>query len=54
LSSPPPFYCLPICEWIPIAEHPHRFIFFGARARAEATGLTPCSDCRPDLHTLAT
>lgn len=30
------------------------FIFFGARARAEAAGLTPCSDCRPDLLPLAT
>jgi methylated-DNA-[protein]-cysteine S-methyltransferase len=46
-------YCLPTCEWIPTAEHPHRFIFFGARARAEAAGLTPCTDCRPDLHPLA-
>ncbi len=46
-------YCLPTCQWIPTAEHPHRLIFFGARARAEAAGLTPCSDCRPDLHPLA-
>jgi len=45
-------YCLPTCGWISTAEH-HRFIFFGARARAEAAGLTPCSDCRPDLHPLS-
>lgn len=43
-------YCLPTCAWIPTAENPHRFVFFGSRARAEAAGLAPCSDCRPDLH----
>jgi methylated-DNA-[protein]-cysteine S-methyltransferase len=47
------FYCLPTCTWIPTAEQPHRFLFFGSRARAEAAGLAPCSDCRPDLHPLA-
>ena len=47
------FYCRPSCSWIPAAEHPHRFIFFGTRERAEATGRTPCSDCRPDLYPLA-
>jgi methylated-DNA-[protein]-cysteine S-methyltransferase len=46
-------YCLPTCGWIPTAEHPHRFLLFGLRARAEAAGLEPCSDCRPDLHPLA-
>ena len=46
-------YCLPSCAWIPTVEYPHRLIFFGARARAEAAGLAPCSDCRPDLHPLA-
>jgi methylated-DNA-[protein]-cysteine S-methyltransferase len=47
------FYCLPSCTWIPSEEHPHRFIFFGTRERAEASGRTPCADCRPDLHPLA-
>jgi O-6-methylguanine DNA methyltransferase len=46
-------YCLPTCAWIPTADHPHQFLFFGSRARAEAAGLAPCSDCRPDLHPLA-
>ena len=46
-------YCLPTCSWIPTAEHPHRFFFFGSRERAEAAGLAPCEDCRPDLHPLA-
>ncbi len=46
-------YCLPTCSWIPTAEHPHRFFFFGSRERAEAAGLEPCEDCRPDLHPLA-
>lgn len=48
-----PFYCLPTCSWIPTADHPHRFLFFGSRERAEAAGLAPCEDCRPDLHPLA-
>jgi len=47
------FYCLPTCSWIPTADHPHRFLFFGSRERAEAAGLAPCEDCRPDLHPLA-
>lgn len=47
------YYCLPTCTWIPTAEQPHRFLFFGSRARAEAAGLAPCGDCRPDLHPLA-
>ncbi len=46
------FYCLPSCSWIPSAEHPHRFIFFGTRERAEASGRAACGDCRPDLHPL--
>jgi O-6-methylguanine DNA methyltransferase len=45
-------YCLPTCGWIPTADHPQRFLFFGSRGRAEAAGLTPCTDCRPDLHPL--
>ena len=46
------FYCLPTCGWIPTAEQPQRFLRFGSRARAEAAGLEPCGDCRPDLHPL--
>jgi O-6-methylguanine DNA methyltransferase len=42
-------YCLPTCgslSEMPLAE----LTLFGSRARAEAAGLTPCADCRPDLH----
>ena len=46
-------YCLPTCAWIPTADHPQRFLRFGSRVRAEAAGLAPCTDCRPDLHPLA-
>jgi len=42
-------YCLPTCTWIPGVDHPHRFLLFGLRERAEAAGLAPCTDCRPDL-----
>jgi O-6-methylguanine DNA methyltransferase len=45
-------YCLPTCAWIPTADHPRRFVFFGSRGHAEAAGLSPCTDCRPDLHPL--
>ena len=44
-------YCLPTCGSLPstpLAE----LTLFGSRQRAEAAGLTPCSDCRPDLHPL--
>ena len=44
-------YCLPTCGGIlekPLGE----FTVFGSRARAEAVGLQPCADCRPDLHPL--
>jgi O-6-methylguanine DNA methyltransferase len=47
------YYCLPTCGWIPGVEHPHRFLLFGSRQRAEAAGLAPCGDCRPDLHPLS-
>lgn len=46
-------YCLPTCGWIPGADDARRFMFFGSRERAEAAGLAPCSDCRPDLHPIA-
>jgi methylated-DNA-[protein]-cysteine S-methyltransferase len=45
-------YCLPTCSWIPGVDRPHRFLLFGLRERAEAAGLAPCTDCRPDLHPL--
>jgi methylated-DNA-[protein]-cysteine S-methyltransferase len=44
-------YCLPTCGSLrstPLAE----LTLFGSRQRAEAVGLQPCSDCRPDLHPL--
>jgi hypothetical protein len=45
-------YCLPTCGSLPsrpLAE----LTLFGSRARAEAAGLEPCTDCRPDLHPLS-
>jgi methylated-DNA-[protein]-cysteine S-methyltransferase len=42
-------YCLPTCGSLatfPLA----RLTLFGSRERAEASGLTPCDSCRPDLH----
>jgi methylated-DNA-[protein]-cysteine S-methyltransferase len=42
-------YCLPTCG--SIAHRPiGRVKLFASRARAEALGLVPCSDCRPDLY----
>lgn len=46
-------YCLPTCAWIPSVNQPHRFLLFGLRERAEAAGLAPCTDCRPDLHPIS-
>jgi methylated-DNA-[protein]-cysteine S-methyltransferase len=46
-------YCLPTCSWLGSVAQPQRLVRFGSRERAEATGLTPCGDCRPDLHPLA-
>jgi O-6-methylguanine DNA methyltransferase len=46
-------YCLPSCSWLDTIEHPHRLRFFGSRERAEASGLAPCTDCRPDLHPIS-
>jgi len=46
-------YCLPTCgslSSLPLA----RLTLFGTRERAEATGLAPCTSCRPDLHPLST
>lgn len=45
-------YCLPTCG--AISEQPIGAVTLFAFAReAEARGLVPCSDCRPDLHPLA-
>lgn len=46
-------YCLPTCDWLARMDHPNRLRLFGSRAHAEAAGLAPCQDCRPDLHPLA-
>jgi len=48
-----PDYCLPTCDWLSTAGDPHRRRLFGSRERAEAAGLRPCGDCRPDLHPLS-
>ena len=45
-------YCVPTCGDLSkrsLAE----LTLFGAREHAEALGLGPCTDCRPDLHPLA-
>ncbi len=45
-------YCLPTCG--DIARRPlGRVTLFGHREQAEAAGLEPCVDCRPDLHALS-
>ena len=46
-------YCVPTCgslSTLPL----WRLTLFGARDRAEAAGLAPCTSCRPDLHPLST
>lgn len=44
-------YCLPTCG--DIARRPLGQVkLFARREVAEATGLAPCLDCRPDLHAL--
>jgi O-6-methylguanine DNA methyltransferase len=44
-------YCLPSCG--DIARRPLGQVrLFSRRELAEATGLSPCVDCRPDLHPL--
>lgn len=45
-------YCLPTCGDLP-AVPLARLTLFGSRERAEAIGLQPCADCRPDLHPLS-
>jgi methylated-DNA-[protein]-cysteine S-methyltransferase len=44
-------YCLPTCGSLPTTPLTE-LTLFGSRQRAEAVGLHPCSDCRPDLHPL--
>lgn len=44
-------YCLPTCGNLPTTPLVD-LTLFGSRERAEAAGLGPCSDCRPDLHPL--
>jgi len=45
-------YCLPTCGALP--ETPlAQLTLFGSRERAEGAGLTPCGDCRPDLHPIS-
>jgi methylated-DNA-[protein]-cysteine S-methyltransferase len=45
-------YCLPTCG--NIVTRPLGVVrLFARRELAEATGLEPCADCRPDLHPLA-
>ncbi|MGH7331319.1 MAG: methylated-DNA--[protein]-cysteine S-methyltransferase [Candidatus Rokuibacteriota bacterium] len=54
VSYPPePSYCLPSCGWLATLEQPQRLRYFGSPTRAEAAGLAPCTDCRPDLHPLS-
>ena len=43
-------YCLPTCP--SVDPFPHGGVLFASRERAEATGLAPCTTCRPDLHSL--
>jgi methylphosphotriester-DNA--protein-cysteine methyltransferase len=45
-------YCLPTCGDIG-ARSLSVVTLFASRADAEARGLTPCTDCRPDLHPLS-
>lgn len=44
-------YCLPSCP--SVDPFPRGGVLFASRERAEATGLAPCTTCRPDLHPLA-
>jgi len=47
-----PAYCLPTCGSIG-QRSLAGLTLFASRERAEAAGLTPCTDCRPDLHPIA-
>lgn len=45
-------YCLPTCGSMLVTSLAG-LTLFGSREQAEATGLRPCTTCRPDLHPLA-
>jgi methylated-DNA-[protein]-cysteine S-methyltransferase len=45
-------YCMPTCGALPTLPL-WRLTLFSSRERAESSGLEPCTDCRPDLHPLA-
>ena len=45
-------YCLPTCGDIGTRSL-SLVTLFASRADAESRGLTPCTDCRPDLHPLS-
>ena len=45
-------YCLPTCGSLPSTPLGD-LTLFGARERAEAVGLRPCSSCRPDVNPLS-
>jgi hypothetical protein len=44
-------YCVPSCGSI-LARPLGQVKLFASRDLAEAVGLSPCDDCRPDLHPL--
>jgi methylated-DNA-[protein]-cysteine S-methyltransferase len=45
-------YCLPTCGDLP-SHSLANLTLIASRESVEALGLEPCSDCRPDLHPLA-
>ncbi len=45
-------YCLPTCGSLPSAALA-RLVLFASRERAEAAGLRPCRQCRPDLNPIS-
>jgi methylated-DNA-[protein]-cysteine S-methyltransferase len=45
-------YCLPTCGSIG-QRSLAQLTLFASRERAEAAGLEPCTDCRPDLHPIS-
>ena len=51
-TNPSRQYCVPSCGSI-LARPLGQVKLFARRELAEAVGLSPCEDCRPDLHPLA-
>ncbi len=45
-------YCLPTCPSLS-KRHPAPLTRFASREVAEATGLVPCTACRPDRHPIS-